>query len=70
MGRTSRSKDETAVLGGKGLLVLGVLLVLAGLFLKPFTTEGILLSIFGIMAAAAGLFLMKKPEYVVLLIGW
>jgi hypothetical protein len=70
MNRTPRSRDATAVLSGKGLFVIGVLLVMAGFFMMLYTIEGIVLSVFGVLAAATGLLLMKKPEYIILLVGW
>lgn len=54
----------------KGLFLSGGILLIAGLLSGVFTLQGFLVSGMGIIAMAASLILMKKPEYILLLIGW
>jgi hypothetical protein len=71
MSRESYAKrgEKNLDLVAKGRFLSGGILLLASLSLGVFTLHGFLVSGMGIIAMAASLILMKKPGYILLLIG-
>jgi hypothetical protein len=63
-------RKEKLDLVTKGLFLLGSILVITGLALGFFIPFGFLLSGMGVLAMVSALIMKKKPEYLLLLIGW
>jgi hypothetical protein len=64
-----REGKKNLDLVAKGRFLSGGILLPASLSLRVFTLQGFLVSGMGIIAMAASLILMKKPEYILLHIG-
>jgi hypothetical protein len=63
------SRNELLNRAAKGLFILGCILFVASLTLWFSSSLGIFFLVAGIVLMAAGFVLMKKPEYLLLLMG-
>jgi hypothetical protein len=68
-GTPRRPGNEKMVLAGKVLLASGGILFIAGLVLGFFTTNGFIVCGAGFIVLDIGLIILKKPEYILLLMG-
>jgi hypothetical protein len=68
-GTPRRPGNEKMVLTGKVLLVSGGILFITGLVLGFFTANGFIVCGAGFLILDIGLITLKKPEYILLLMG-
>jgi hypothetical protein len=66
---TRRTGNERTILAGKVLLAAGGILFIAGLLLGVLIPYGFIVCGAGFLILAVGLVTLKKPEYILLLIG-
>lgn len=70
MNRTTRrTGNERTILTGKVLLAAGGILFIAGLLSGMLTPYGFIVCSAGFLILAIGLVILKKPEYIMLLMG-